>query len=44
MFKILPAATYGTTCIKYSKILRESTVFKVQEFVTNRKGGGGRNK
>lgn len=44
MFKILVAATYGTSCIKYTKILRESTVFKVQEFVTKEKREGvGRN-
>lgn len=37
MFKILVAATYG---ISYTKILRESTVFKVQESVTKEKGEG----
>lgn len=42
MLKIRVAATYGTSCIKYTKILRESTVFKVQEFVTEGKRGGGR--
>lgn len=38
MFKTLVAATYGISCIKYTKILRESTVFKVQDLLPRERG------